>query len=211
MRGAKPQATAADLKRQAAQLLELGIGVPDEFRGELAVPGEWTVTAQRVIGPEGVNLKSDRAEARALGVRKREEVKDEEEEIEKKKVKRTPRYKTYPGGEEEDQDLDALLNQVTAPKMKEEETKAQGGFASFKQEPDAPEGEAVKQGTVDGANIKPDPEAASSEVKAEPALADVPHVDDAAPASEAAVKREEGVSAGGVVFKKRKAKNIRHK
>lgn len=193
-------------------MLELGIGVPDEFRGELAVPGEWQVLAQRVVGPEGVNMDSERKDARAMGVRKREVVNDEEEEIEKKKVKRTPRYRQYPGGEEEDQDLDALLSQVTAPKPKEEpkeEVRAQQGFTSFKQEPDAPEAEPAAKQTGDGADVKPDPEAVL-EAKIEPSLADVPHVDDA-PAADTDVKREEGVPAGAVVFKKRKAKNIRHK
>ena len=206
----KPQATAADLKRQAAQLLELGIGVPDEFRGELAVPGEWQVTAQRVIAPEGVNMGSERAEARAMGVKKREVEVDEEEEIEKKKIKRGPRYRQYPGAEAEDEDLDALLSQVTAPKPKEE-VQAREGFTSFKQEPDAPETEAVKKETVDGKDIKPDPEQVASEARVEPSLADVPHVGDASASTGMGVKREEVAPAGGVVFKKRKAKNIRNK
>lgn len=145
----------------------------------------------------------------AMGVRKREVEVDEEEEIEKKKVKRGPRYRQYPGQDEEDQDLDALLNQVTLPKTKEE-PQAQERFMSFKQEPE-PTQEAFKKETVDGADIKPDPEVAAMDAKTEPALADVPHVGDAAASADTDVKREYGIPACGVVFKKRKAKNIRHK
>lgn len=202
----KAQATAHDLKKQAAQLLELGIGVPDEFRGELAVPGEWQVMNQRVIEPEGVNMDSKDVTARAIGVKKREVEVDEEEEIEKKKARRGPRYRAYPGMAEEDRDLDALLNQVTAPKPEvEPKEEPREAFSSFKQEQDPPDAQdAVKQETHGGVDIKPDPEQATQ--GQEPALADVPLAEEAPAAS---VKPEEGIP--GVVFKKRKAKNIRHK
>lgn len=202
----KQQATAQDLKKQAAQLLELGIGVPDEFRGELAVPGEWQVMNQRVIEPEGVNMNSKDVTARAIGVKKRGAEVDEEEEIEKKKVKRGPRYRAYPGAEAEDEDLDALLNQVTAPKPKAEPKEEPREVLSlFKQEQDPTDAQdAVKQETRDGVDIKPDPEQGTQ--GQEPALADVPLAGEAPAAS---VKPEEGVL--GVVFKKRKAKNIRYK
>lgn len=202
----KQQATAQDLKKQAAQLLELGIGVPDEFRGELAVPGEWQVMNQRVIEPEGVNMDSKDVTARAIGVKKREVEVDEEEEIEKKKVRRGPRYRAYPGQEEEDQDLDALLNQLTAPKLKvEAKEEPRDAFSSFKQNQDPTHAQdAVKQETHDGVDVKPDPEQATQ--GQEPVLADVP----LARETPAASVKPEGV-VPGVVFKKRKAKNIRHK
>ena len=202
----KAQATAQELKKQAAQLLELGIGVPDEFRGELAVPGEWQVMNQRVIEPEGVNMDSKSVTARAIGVKKREVEVDEEEEIEKKKVKRGSRYRAYPGQEGEDQDLDALLSQATAPKPKvEPKEESREAFTSFKQERDATDAQdGVKQEMHDGVDIKPDPEQATK--GQEPALTDVPLAAEAAAAS---VKPEEGVP--GVVFKKRKSKNIRHR
>ena len=207
-RAPKPQATEADRKKQAAQLLELGIGVPDEFRGELAIPGEWTVTSTRVIAPEGEDKKGKRPEAMGIGVRKRVVEEDEEEKIEEQKRKRRSMFRQYPGGEE-DADLDQLLNQVTAPKVKEETPEVKEEPVSQATKELVPELE--KQETVDGVPIKPDPEVAA-DVKAGPALSDVPPVGDAsAKPADAEIKREEGQPAGGVVFKKRKAKNIRQK
>lgn len=161
---------------------------------------------QRVIEPEGVNMDSKDVTARAIGVKKREVEVDEEEEIEKKKVRKGPRYRAYPGQEGDDQDLDALLSQVTAPKPKVEAKEGSGdSFSSFKQNLDPSHAQdAVKQETHDGVDIKPDPEQATQ--GQEPALADVPLAGETPAAS---VKPEEGVP--GVVFKKRRVKNIRHK
>ncbi|KAF1814332.1 hypothetical protein P152DRAFT_413039, partial [Eremomyces bilateralis CBS 781.70] len=35
------QATTEERKRQMAQLAEMGVAVPEEFRGEMAMAGEW--------------------------------------------------------------------------------------------------------------------------------------------------------------------------
>lgn len=192
------QVTNEDRKKQAAQLLELGIGVPDEFRGELAIPGEWRVTSTRVISEEGEDVKPKRPEAMGIGVRKRAVEEDEEEKIEEKRRKRSM-FKSYPG-DEEDRDLDALLSQVAKPKIKDED---EDGEVKKEPEPAAEEPIAAKE-TVDGVEIKPDPEP-SAEAKAGPALSNMPT------AADAPVKQEDGQPTGGIVFKKRKAKNIRQK
>ena len=130
-----------------------------------------------------------------IGVRKRVVEEDEEEKIEEQKRKSRPMFRTYPGGEE-DKDLDALLSQVAKPKVKEEEVEV-------KRDPEAVVGETVAA-TETVVQIKPDPEA-TADVKAEPVPNEVPA------AVDVPVKQEEGQPAGGVVFKKRKAKNIRQK
>ncbi len=171
----------------------MGVEVPEEFRRELAVPGEWSVTNTRIINPEEGN-KSVKLEAKALGVRRRvEEEKDEEEEIEKKRKKRGPMYRQYPGNEAEDHDLDALLSQITAPNVKQE---VEDKRDEAQVQPQPP--------TDDSVDVKPDPEDAFE-------LTDIPPVGGASADAASEVKQEEGQPSSGVVFKKRKAKNIRHK
>lgn len=71
----KPQATPAQRKQQLAQLAEMGVSIPEEFRPDMAMAGEWQVTSERIIEPEG----EKKPDALALGVRKRA-VEEEEEE-----------------------------------------------------------------------------------------------------------------------------------
>ncbi|KAA8576849.1 hypothetical protein EYC84_006895 [Monilinia fructicola] len=80
-RATKWNTTAAQRKEQLAQLAELGVSVPDEFRSDLAMAGEWQVTSERIIDDGSGEKKPD---ALALGVRKRE-VEDEDEEAKEAK------------------------------------------------------------------------------------------------------------------------------
>ncbi|KAG9230551.1 hypothetical protein BJ875DRAFT_471901 [Amylocarpus encephaloides] len=130
----KPQATAAQRKQQLAQLVEMGIGIPDEFRPDMAMAGEWQVTSERVIEPEG---EKDPA-AMAMGVKKRpltEEEEEEKQEFENKK----PRFRTHPI--EDEADLDALFSQAPVKRdmSKKEEVKPE-----------------VKEEPVDGLSNIPD-------------------------------------------------------
>jgi hypothetical protein len=121
----KKQAGQADRQRQLEQLAELGVSIPETFRGGLAMAGEWTITSTRVIddpvdGSSGTKTKS-------TGVRKRETEPTEEEREEEnaikglfKKQKRWGRdSKALPT--EEDADLDALLGGSLAKPVKKEE------------------------------------------------------------------------------------------
>lgn len=177
-----------------SQLAEMGISIPDEFRPDMAMAGEWQVTAERVIDSNA----EKKPEALALGVRKREAVDDEDEELSRKR-KWGSRYKSHPAVQEEDLDLDALLNTVTRkPKVEVQE--------EIKRE--------VKQ------EVKDEP---TDEVKLEPVEASVAEDDKSAVKIEAPeggdaisadIPQSEATSTGaatGVVFKKRKAKNIRQK
>lgn len=86
---ARSQVTPAERRRQLAQLAEMGIAVPEEFRGDLAMAGDWQVVSERVIhdhdhdnGEEGVKKEEDGEEGNeerkyaaagglSIGVRKR--------------------------------------------------------------------------------------------------------------------------------------------
>lgn len=184
-----------DRKRQMEELAGLGVSIPTDFRGDMAMPGEWTVTATRVIEEK---TEEEVIAAKATGVRKREqsEVEKEEEEAMKglfKKPKKWGRgFKTMP--DDGDKELDALLSGDLSKVEKAE-----------KDEKTEPEDDKVKK---EGEDVKREDGAEDSKdkvtLKAEPG--------------------EDGVEAGGLspklnladipaapVFKKRKAKNIRQK
>lgn len=186
--------TAASLKKQREQLAELGVSMPGEFRGEMAMPGEWSVTSTRVIKdePEEVN-----AEAKATGVRKREvneEDKEEEDAVQTlfKKQKRWGRNsKTAPV--EEDEELEALLS----------------GSIVTKTEPD--DASATKK--EETADVKEEEEPVKKENDDSEVLALPEKSEEVGP--EAPIKPEAEAElappATGVVFKKRKPKGIRQK
>jgi hypothetical protein len=58
------QATIADRKRQMAQLAEMGVFVPDEYRREMALAGDWEVISEKPLG-------HNESPASTIGVRKR--------------------------------------------------------------------------------------------------------------------------------------------
>jgi hypothetical protein len=165
----------------------MGVSIPDEFRPDMAMAGEWQVTSERVVEENG----EKKPDAVALGVRKRA-VEDEEEEAEAKKLRWGSRYKTHPV-EEDNADLDALLSNVT---RKEEipAVKPEAGIVK----------EEIKQETKAEA---PQPEGVKKEPSEEEGK-----ISEVIPPSDVAIKAEgEEQAAPGVVFKKRKAKNIRQK
>ncbi|CAM1505858.1 Fc.00g114950.m01.CDS01 [Cosmosporella sp. VM-42] len=182
------------LKRQREQLAELGVAMPSDFRPEMAIPGEWTVTSTRVIKSRNEEEGEGSVEARATGVRKREETEEQKEEEEALRglFKRSKKWgrdsKTMP--QDEDKELDALLSGSTFQRPNVEE----------------PEAEVKDDDGVDSKEW----------VKAED---DVPKheldttVKSEAPVHVVPVKSEVDTEPGlnPVVFKKRKPKNIRQK
>ncbi|KIW31991.1 uncharacterized protein PV07_03575 [Cladophialophora immunda] len=103
-----PQSTA-DRKRQWAQLAEMGIQVPEEFRSEMAMAGDWQVMSKQTIDetPSEAPL--------SIGVKKRKyEGQDEDEEEKKEAGEAVVRRgwgaatKRYPG--QDKADLDELLS-----------------------------------------------------------------------------------------------------
>lgn len=217
----KSGAVAEDRKRQLEELAAMGVAIPEELRGDMAMAGEWTVTATRVVTveePENAAAGADiNIEARATGVRKREmtEEQKEEEEAIKGLFKRPRRWgrdsKLAPT--EGDEELDALLSEGGLGLSKQEpkiqpktETKEETGETpSIKQEPDVEneDGKATGNGTTESAPA----------VKAEAGVDNVPpSVASAVKSEDDGDDRQEGAPADeAVMFKKRKAKNVRRK
>jgi len=189
--------TEASLKKQREQLAEMGVAMPSDFRPEMAMPGEWTVTSTRVIEKteEDGEVK---VEKRANGVRKREATEEEKEEENAmqslfKKPRRWGRdSKAMP---QEDNELDALLSGSTfAPRAVKEE--------AVKEEED------VKK--EDEGDIKKEDDDTTTPIKEE----ETTTVKTEAPDVEALIKPEPEEAESGVqtvVFKKRKPKGIRQK
>lgn len=201
----------AERQKQLEQLAELGVNIPTELRGNMAMAGEWTVTATRVIregngDAEGVGEKKEGEmvadQARATGVKRERERTEEEKEQEEaikglfaKRRKWGVDSKRMPC--DDDAELDALLSgplpvkkEETPPIVKKEESQ------------DGAESEGGDQPGDTISHIKKEPsgdEAGLDGVATQPGVgADAsPATDEAEPAA--------------VMFKKRKPKNIRQK
>lgn len=180
----------------------MGVSIPDEFRADMAMAGEWQVTEERIVGPGDGENKLD---ALAMGIRKRAAPGDEDEEemaMEAKKKRFGSAYRTYPNGED-NSDLDALLSKplnklksdpIAIKAEPEVKTEVSTEETKIKEEPS-------EEATTSISNIKTEP---SDEFKLNP-IAISAHT------TGSDIKEEPGAATGGVVFKKRKAKNIRQK
>lgn len=211
--------------RQAEQLAALGVALPQEFRSELAMPGEWSVTSTTIV--EDKNNADDEDEqggtSTARGVHKRERTEEqlEHEEAVKGLFKKPRRWgRDSRGLAEGSEDLDALLSGGLVVKKKdeeEEELKQEEDQRPVKNESLEVEVEGgVKE--EDGIQIvKKEPEDDSgpirTDIKAEDGKAPaLPPVDGTRIKSEDGEKASEAAADVPVVaFKKRKAKNIRQK
>lgn len=176
-----------DRKKQWEQLAAMGIAVPDEARGGMALKGEWTVVKEEVVGSVGQD-----GEFKALnkGVRKRKvDEAEEERELAGETITRKKgwgqTYKSLPGKCEDDEDIEALFKKRKT-EVKDDEVAAK---TEVKDE-DAVKGETELQPL---ASIPTAEEAASQKAERD------------ADAAAASVKEEEGSGTSpAVVFKKRK-------
>jgi hypothetical protein len=203
--------TAEEKKRQMKELEALGVAMPEEFRGDLALPGDWTVVSVEEAKPELTEkerLQKELAEMRkneleeAERKRKWDELDHDEKEIRSFKIQ----ARTYPGVQEEEVDLGALFGKK-GKGLAKVEPKAETGigpkpvtFKVKKEDADKPEEEKADDGTV----IKKEPEESPPGVTIKTEETDVAAV---------SIKKEEDAppAAEGVVFKKRKAKAMRKK
>lgn len=195
---APPEAQA---KTQREQLAALGVAMPDDFRPEMALAGEWTVTNTRVIDdtPKQEEDQEDKVDTKATGVRKREVPADEKEAEDAvqrlfKKSKKWGRA-SRTTRQEEDDDLDALLSGSVLVKPTPDDTQP-------KDEVKSPNADEVKQETN---MVKEEPDTETS------GLAEAVKLEN--PSEMPALKTEdEDAGPAPVVFKKRKAKGaIRQK
>ncbi|RPA99404.1 hypothetical protein L873DRAFT_1789735 [Choiromyces venosus 120613-1] len=185
--------TDAERKRQMKELESLGVALPDDYRAEMALMGEWKSSEEVVSDvPERKMTEKEKVQEEIRQDLKR---KFDEEQAERKwkaldedeKAIRSFKIETksYPGMEDEDEgSLERLLKSKgkgkevvvqREPEVKQEEADSEAGPKIKAEEPDSP------------------PEIHASEEN-----------DGAA----TVVKKEEGT---GVVFKKRRVKNIRKK
>ena len=111
--------TPEERTRQMAQLAEMGVTVPEGFRKENAMAGEWETISRRVILP-GTEEEQAAGVKPGLnvGVRKRKiEDEDEEEGVKVGQQRRKPVWGTdIKAISGDDDDLDALLNATTTIK-----------------------------------------------------------------------------------------------
>lgn len=197
-------------KRQAEQLASLGVSLPDEFRKDLAMAGDWQVTSTTIVTDTPTDGSDPGNSAR--GVHKRERT-DEEIEEEKaikglfKKPRRWGRDSRSAAGDGGSADLDALLSGGLVKKQEEDTVKKEDAEPTSETAP-------VKQEEKEPSLVKEEP----SEEGA-PALAEVP-ADPSSKTETPALKAEDGASTvessgaqdvPAVTFKKRKPKNIRQK
>lgn len=186
-------------KKQIAQLAEMGVAVPEEYRRDMALAGEWQTLSETKIDPDGLE-----GAAKSIGVRKRKHEGDEEEdEHAPEPIVRQgwgSRMKTYPGAKEEDEDLDALL--ASTKDLKKTKTATP---ASTKEEP---EGQKQEPASV----VKTEDEAPDSKPAGAEGAEETPQIKTEEPgeiSAPAADKEPPAEEAAGPVFKKRKPKVMR--
>ncbi|KAJ5388327.1 hypothetical protein N7509_010868 [Penicillium cosmopolitanum] len=190
-------ASIEDRKKQMSQLAEMGVSIPQEYRADMSLVGEWQTLSETNVAAEGLEGAS-----KSIGVRKRKHEGDEEEgEVDEHAPGKTTslgwgsKLRTYPGEQDgEDDDLDALLSsnkELKKPKI----TSADAESEEKKLKPPA----LVKQEDEVSESAAPEADK-SSDAKTE-----TPGVDSVAPKDE----RPPAEEATGFSFKKRKPKVMR--
>ncbi|KAL8663585.1 MAG: hypothetical protein Q9202_003773 [Teloschistes flavicans] len=134
------KATPAERMAQMAKLAEMGVAVPEDFRREMAMAGDWQTLARRPVLDQ---VKKEEAledfkdfkpdPTLNIGVRKRKHEGDAGEEEEEAATESGARRKgwgsavrRYPGlATDSNDDLDALLTSETIPKQDEQQMKTQ--------------------------------------------------------------------------------------
>ncbi|KAJ5496127.1 hypothetical protein N7539_001243 [Penicillium diatomitis] len=187
-------------KKQMEQLAEMGVAIPDEYRGEMALAGEWQTMSETKVDEAETGVKS-------IGVRKRKlqgkDDEDSEEEFTNESARLVSRgwgsrMRSYPGTQNEgDGDLDALLASTQdLKKTKVSNTDADSDGVK-KDQPEATTSQATKEETARDSKLNEtdNPSTVKTEASEDPS----PNLDEPKTPEEAA----------GPIFKKRKAKIMR--
>ncbi|KXX83043.1 WW domain-binding protein 4 [Madurella mycetomatis] len=209
---APQQVTQAERQKQLEQLAELGVNIPTELRGNMAMAGEWTVTSTRVVQDTHQNAGDTELasnDARATGVKRERERTEEEKEQEEaiKGLFKKPRKwgidsKTMPA--EEDAELDALLSGPLV-KTKKEDSEHPHIKTEESQEEWAEDGDAVKL-----TKSEPSPPI-KKEADEEEAVADIGEKKETVPDLPSGTGAANESSGAAIMFKKRKPKNLRQR
>lgn len=186
----KRQATADERKAQIAQLAAMGVAVPEQFRRDMAMAGDWETVRTTRIAKLEAQSKSEGPDVKpapgAVGFKRpKPELGIDEEEPVRKRFAWGSATKTY-GDARKDDDLDALLGSATTlKKIKVEPEAGQGETSSEKPDPEPTDTSAV---------IKPEPN------PDEPIQAEIA-------AEEEPVEPEPAGDDSDIIFKKRKTKS----
>jgi len=187
------QITAADRKRQMAQLAEMGIAVPDEYRGDMALAGDW-----QVISQTPVELGQQEA-ALNLGVRKRKFEGQDEEEAAGESVLKKGWGSTTKGYPVKEQQLDDLLTSSIIFKK--------ASTAELKKEDSNRYPADLRVGT----DVKVDHDDVDATNKVTVKQEDDPPISSSSSLPGQVPEQTDSISSGPleIVFKKRKAKSTR--
>ena len=211
--GGNHQATPADRKRQLAQLAEMGVAIPEDFRREMAMAGDWQTTSERLVYENDVAKKEEAEDVKPrglnVGVRKRKfEGQEEEEEAGETVVRRGwgSTIRAYPGSGGDEDDLSTLLKSTKRVMGEGECLQTLGsGRSSRPERADSHVTTKERQPDLDSPTIKKEESANSG------AAPDTTSSESVVEAPLESLKQEEDSPDSGVVFKKRKAKPIRQK
>lgn len=195
-----------------AQLAAMGVAVPEDFRREMAMAGDWQTLSERAIYSEDVKKEDDedvKPNNLNIGVRKRKfKGQEEEEEAGHPVVRRGwgSTARIYP--DDTDDDLDTLLQRTKILRRRDGASRDAGSGDAKESPADLPERPKFGVGGMEESR----PEA--SAIKKEESAWSGP---DLAAATEyglsdsPVVKTEDDPNDSGMVFKKRKPKHIRQK
>ena len=205
------QLTPAEHKLQMAKLAELGVAVPDEYRKEVAMAGDWQVMSETLLHERVLHDRVKKEEeddgtkpnGLNVGVRKRKfEGPEDEEEAVEPTTRRVwgSTLRTFPGTTDEDIDLDALLS-TTSTRLRGDGpvSKTDNGITTTATDPPA-----IARADGPLQIIAPP---LKQEDSANDLLTTLPLADSA----DVLVKCEMDQEEGAVLFKKRKQKAIRQK
>ncbi|KAL8771082.1 MAG: hypothetical protein Q9194_004989 [Teloschistes cf. exilis] len=208
------KATPAERKAQMAKLADMGVAVPEDFRREMAMAGDWQTLAERPVWDsvkkeEGLEDFKDFKPDPTLniGVRKRKhEGEGEEGEEEEEAIGSLARRKgwgsavrRYPGSTADDKDdLDALLTHDAILKQNGQDVTTQLSLIPLKAEnSDDQDGRRAIEAPLSPPMLK----------KEHSSNAGLSTIQTESFDRDAAVKQEDDDPEPAVIFKKRKAKS----
>jgi hypothetical protein len=114
-------ATVEERKRQLQQLADMGVAIPEEYRRDMTMVGDWHFVSETKIMPKGHKKEDDdekdtKPEALSFGVKKRklEDGAEGEEETVILPAKNAwgSTFKTHAVSKDPDEDLDVLLGDL---------------------------------------------------------------------------------------------------
>lgn len=204
----------AERAKQIKQLAEMGVVVPEEFRKEMAMTGEWEIVSQKVIGAEDPEVvkhesgdsKQDIKSEAPLNVgvkRRRVEGQDEMEEAGERVVEKGWGSTTRGWSDlNEELDLESLMGKgdTERPVETEEDASTEQTTTSTLNPPQP------LSNTTSNSESAPPLKKEDSQ-SALPTLDDMPSHNAASP-----IKHEtKGTLDSGIIFKKRKPKPVRQR